>query len=61
MYINIYIKLLEPGDKIAGNGGGAGVDIGRAGDIRRQGDRPDDHGGDTWGAPGRRATSGGRL
>ena len=22
MYINIYIKLLEPGDKIAGNGGG---------------------------------------
>ena len=26
MYINIYIKLLEPGDKIAGNGGGAGVD-----------------------------------
>ena len=27
MYINIYIKLLEPGDKIAGNGGGAGGDI----------------------------------
>ena len=26
MYINIYKKLLEPGDKIAGNGGGAGVD-----------------------------------
>ena len=26
IYINIYIKLLEPGDKIAGNGGGAGVD-----------------------------------
>ena len=23
MYINIYIKLFKPGDKIAGNGGGA--------------------------------------
>ena len=26
MYINIYIKHISPGDKIAGNGGGAGVD-----------------------------------